>query len=159
MMISSENLLLVLVLLPFVGSAIAATLPANARNAEAWLAGSIAAIMFIIAAGLYSVIGDGSVLRRELQRGEVLRVDTGCLVAFEESVDYTIEFVPGIKNKIFGGEGLFYVKMTGPGPVWLQTLPFSRLADRIFAAAPSQGGSRQGEGSVLGGLGDLIGGR
>jgi len=92
----------------------------------------------------------GSVIRENLAPGEVLRVDTGCLVAFEPSVDYAIEFVPGIKNKLFGGEGLFYVKMTGPGSVWMQTLPFSRLADRIIASAPSAGGSQKGEGSVLG---------
>lgn len=101
----------------------------------------------------------GSVLRRQLSAGEVLRVDTGCLVAFEESVDYAIEFVPGIKNKLFGGEGLFYVKMTGPGTVWLQTLPFSRLADRIIASAPSRGGDQKGEGSVLGGVWRMMDGR
>lgn len=109
--------------------------------------------------GLAFCHAGGSVLRRELQRGEVLRVDTGCLVAFEESVDYAIEFVPGIKNKIFGGEGLFYVKMTGPGTVWLQTLPFSRLADRIIASAPSQGGNQKGEGSVLGAAWRMMDGR
>lgn len=101
----------------------------------------------------------GSVVRRELAPGEVLRVDTGCLVAFEESVDYAIEFVPGITNKLFGGEGLFYVKMTGPGTVWLQTLPFSRLADRIIASAPSRGGKQKGEGSVLGGVWRMMDGR
>jgi uncharacterized protein (TIGR00266 family) len=101
----------------------------------------------------------GTVIRRELAAGEVLRVDTGCIVAFEESVDYAIQFVPGIKNKLFGGEGLFYVQMTGPGTVWLQTLPFSRLADRIIASAPSQGGKRKGEGSVLGGVWDMMDGR
>lgn len=100
----------------------------------------------------------GTVVRRDLAPGEQLRVDTGCLVAFERGVSYEIQWVKGIKNKVFGGEGLFYAALTGPGTVWLQTLPFSRLADRIIAAAPSQGGSRKGEGSVLGGLGDLIGG-
>jgi uncharacterized protein (TIGR00266 family) len=97
----------------------------------------------------------GSVLAQQLRAGEVLRVDTGCLVAFEKTVDYSIEMVPGIKNKIFGGEGLFYVKMTGPGTVWLQTLPFSRMADRIISAA---GGRRKEEGSVLGGLGRMLDG-
>jgi len=101
----------------------------------------------------------GSVVRRDLAAGEVVRVDTGCLVAFEEQVDYAIEFVPGIKNKLFGGEGLFYVKMTGPGAVWLQTLPFSRLADRIIASAPSRGGKQKGEGSVLGGAWRMLDGR
>lgn len=83
----------------------------------------------------------GTTLKRTLAPGETLRVDTGCLVAFEEGVDYAIQLVPGIKNKLFGGEGLFFAKLTGPGTVWLQTLPFSRLADRIFAAAPILGGS------------------
>ncbi len=100
----------------------------------------------------------GTTVRRELGPGETLRVDTGCLVAFERTVDYDIQFVGGIKNKIFGGEGLFYAKLTGPGTVWLQTLPFSRLADRIIAAAPSSGGSSKGEGSVLGGLGRMLDG-
>lgn len=94
----------------------------------------------------------GSVTRHQLEPGQVLRVDTGCLVAFEPSVDYAIEFVKGIRNKLFGGEGFFYVKLTGPGTVWLQTLPFSRLADRIIASAPSHGGSQKGEGSALGGV-------
>ncbi|MEC9372593.1 MAG: TIGR00266 family protein [Planctomycetota bacterium] len=101
----------------------------------------------------------GSVVRRELQHGEVLRVDTGCLVAFEDSVDYDINLVPGIRNKIFGGEGLFFVRLTGPGTVWLQTLPFSRLADRIIASAPSRGGDQKGEGSVLGGVFRMMDGR
>ncbi|MEL6740957.1 MAG: TIGR00266 family protein, partial [Planctomycetota bacterium] len=90
----------------------------------------------------------GSIVKRELGPGETLRVDTGCLVAFEQTVNYDIQFVKGIKNKLFGGEGLFYAAMTGPGTVWLQTLPFSRLADRIIAAAPSAGGSRKGEGAA-----------
>lgn len=101
----------------------------------------------------------GSISRHDLAGGEVLRVDTGCLVGFTPEVRYGIEFVPGIKNKIFGGEGLFYVKLTGPGTVWLQTMPFSRLADRIIANAPSAGGSSQGEGSVLGGVWRILDGR
>jgi uncharacterized protein (AIM24 family) len=101
----------------------------------------------------------GSVSRHDLGPGDVLRVDTGCLVGFTSGIDYSIEFVPGIKNKLFGGEGLFYVKLTGPGVVWLQTMPFSRLADRIIASAPSSGGSSQGEGSALGGVWRMIDGR
>lgn len=101
----------------------------------------------------------GSIVRRQLAPGETLRVDTGCLVGFEPSVAYDIQFVKGIKNKLFGGEGLFYAKLTGPGTVWLQTLPFSRLADRIIASAPSSGGASQGEGSVLGGVFRMIDGR
>ncbi|MFK7961029.1 MAG: TIGR00266 family protein [Phycisphaerales bacterium] len=100
----------------------------------------------------------GSVMRRDLAEGETLRIDTGCLVAFEESVQYDIQWVKGIKNKIFGGEGLFYAAMTGPGTVWMQTLPFSRLADRVYAAAPQTGGRSQGEGSVLGSVFDMLGG-
>jgi uncharacterized protein (AIM24 family) len=85
-------------------------------------------------------------------------VDTGCLVAFQPTVHYDIQFVGGFKNTLFGGEGLFFATLSGPGRVWLQSLPFSRLADRIFAAAPRAGGSRVDQGSVLGNLGDLIGG-
>jgi uncharacterized protein (AIM24 family) len=85
-------------------------------------------------------------------------VDTGCLVAFQPTVDYDIQRVPGITTALFGGEGLFFVQLTGPGRVILQTLPFSRLADRIIAAAPRAGGKRVGEGSILGGLGGLLDG-
>lgn len=100
----------------------------------------------------------GTVVPMHLGPGEQLRVDTGCLVGFESGVDYDIQLVPGIKNKLFGGEGLFYVLLTGPGTVWLQTLPFSRLADRIIASAPAHGGSSKGEGSILGGLGRMLDG-
>jgi uncharacterized protein (AIM24 family) len=85
-------------------------------------------------------------------------VDTGCLVAMQPDVDYDIERVPGIKTALFGGEGLFFLKLTGPGRVILQTLPFSRLADRIIAAAPRAGGARREEGGVLGSLGNLLDG-
>jgi len=100
----------------------------------------------------------GTVVPMVLGVGQTLRVDTGCLVGFEATVDYDIQVVPGIKNKLFGGEGLFYVRLTGPGTVWLQTLPFSRLADRIIAASPRAGGSGREEGSVLGGLGRMLDG-
>jgi uncharacterized protein (TIGR00266 family) len=101
----------------------------------------------------------GSIIMRELQPGEILRVDTGCLVAFEKSVSYEIQWVKGIRNKLFGGEGLFYALMRGPGKVWMQTLPFSRLADRVYAAAPQGGGDNRGEGSVLGGVFRMVSGR
>lgn len=101
----------------------------------------------------------GTTMQKHLAAGEVLRVDTGCIVAFETSVDYDIQMVPGIRNKLFGGEGLFFARLTGPGTIWLQTLPFSRLADRIIAAAPRHGGSSSEEGSVLGGLGRVLGGK
>jgi len=97
-------------------------------------------------------------VRREIQ-GETLRVDTGCLVAFTDGVEYDIERAGSLKSMFLGGEGLFLATLRGHGSIWLQTLPFSRLADRIIAHAPSRGGSSQGEGSVLGGLGDLFGDR
>ena len=90
--------------------------------------------------------------------GQTLRVDTGCLVALQPSVAYDIQFVGKIKTALFGGEGLFFAALTGPGRVWLQSLPFSRMADRIYKAAPAAGGSRVGEGSILGGLGGLLDG-
>lgn len=100
----------------------------------------------------------GTVLERVLLAGEVLKVDTGCIVAFTGGVDYDLEFVGGIRNTFFGGEGVFFATLRGPGKVWIQSLPFSRLADRIIASAPKTGGRRKGEGSILGGLGDLIDG-
>ena len=95
---------------------------------------------------------------RTLAAGETLRVDTGCIVAMQPTVDYDIQLVGGIKTALFGGEGLFFATLRGPGKVWLQSLPFSRLAMRIYAAAPQRGGHRREEGSILGGLGDLLGG-
>jgi uncharacterized protein (TIGR00266 family) len=108
--------------------------------------------------GLAFVHACGTLHTMELGAGEQLRVDTGCLVAMQPSVDYDIQMVPGIKTALFGGEGLFFARLTGPGRVVLQTLPFSRLADRIIAAAPRAGGSRRGEGSVLGMLGGVLDG-
>ncbi len=102
--------------------------------------------------GLAFLHAGGSVIERTLQHGESLRVDTGCIVGFESTVDYTIQFVKGIRNKLFGGEGLFFATLRGPGTVWLQTLPFSRLADRVYAAAPQGGGKQVEEGSLVGGV-------
>lgn len=99
----------------------------------------------------------GTVVKREL-RGETLRVDTGCIVAFDATVDYDIEMVGGLKSMLFGGEGLFLATLRGHGTVWMQSLPFSRLADRILMNAPSYGGKSKGEGSVLGGLGRMMDG-
>ncbi|RMH16107.1 MAG: TIGR00266 family protein [Acidobacteria bacterium] len=106
--------------------------------------------------GLAFMHAGGTVVERSLGPGETMRLDTGCLVAFEQQVSYDIEMVKGIKSMFFGGEGMFYAALTGPGKVWIQSLPFSRLARRIYAAAPQTGGKRRGEGSVLGGLGDLV---
>ena len=100
----------------------------------------------------------GTTIQRELAMGEMLRVDTGCLVAMTQSVDYDIQFVGGIKNTLFGGEGLFFAQLRGPGHVWIQSLPFSRLADNIIAAAPRAGGRGKEEGSLLGGLGRMLDG-
>lgn len=108
--------------------------------------------------GLAFVHAGGTLAKKELAAGEILKVDTGCIVGFSREVDYDIEFVGGIKNSIFGGEGLFFATLRGPGTVYIQSLPFTRLADRIIASAPKAGGSRREEGSLLGGLGNLLDG-
>lgn len=103
----------------------------------------------------------GTIIRKELMPGETLRVDTGCLVAMTGSVHYDIQYVGNVKTAFFGGEGLFFATLTGPGSVWIQSLPFSRLADRIFHAMPHTGGVRRDEGGVLdvlGGIGNLFDG-
>ena len=107
--------------------------------------------------GLAFLHACGTILERELAPGETLRVDTGCLVAFEPRVQYDIQMVKGVKTFLFGGEGLFYATVTGPGKVWLQSLPFSRLAARVVAASGIASGRRE-EGSVLGPLGNLLDG-
>lgn len=108
--------------------------------------------------GLAFLHAGGTVIEKELQIGEVLRIDTGCLVGFTRYVDYDIEMIKGVRNMVFGGEGLFYARLEGPGKVWIQSLPFSRLADRIVAASRQYGGKSKGEGSALGGLGNLLDG-
>ncbi|RAV30502.1 TIGR00266 family protein [Sinomicrobium soli] len=108
--------------------------------------------------GMAFVHAGGTMARKVLAPGEVLKVDTGCIVGFTKDVDYNIEFIGGIKNTLFGGEGVFFATLRGPGVVYIQSLPFSRLAGRVWAAAPRGGGKDKGEGSVLGGLGDLLGG-
>jgi uncharacterized protein (TIGR00266 family) len=100
----------------------------------------------------------GTLEERALTPGETLRVDTGCLVAFQPSVTYDIQLVGGLKTALFGGEGLFFATLRGPGKVWLQSLPFSRLASRIYAAAPQTGRGGREQGSILGGLGNLLDG-
>jgi uncharacterized protein (TIGR00266 family) len=97
----------------------------------------------------------GHILKRTLKAGEVLRVDTGCIVAYSQEIDYDIQFVGGIKNTLFGGEGVFFATLKGPGDIWLQTLPISRLASRILSYSR---GPRKEEGSILGGLGNLLDG-
>jgi uncharacterized protein (TIGR00266 family) len=100
----------------------------------------------------------GTLEEKQLAPGETLRVDTGCLVALQPSVTYDIQMVGGLKSALFGGEGLFFATLRGPGHVWLQSLPFSRLASRIYAAAPQTGRGGREEGSILGGLGNLLDG-
>lgn len=105
--------------------------------------------------GMAFIHAGGAIHRKELQAGETLRVDTGCLVAMTSSVDYNIEAVGGVKTALFGGEGIFFATLRGPGTVWVQSLPFSRLASRVFAAAPvSQGGGGKDRGE--GGIGGLF---
>jgi len=108
--------------------------------------------------GLAFVHASGTLYERLLTPGETLRVDTGCIVALQPSVDFDIEYVGGVKTALFGGEGLFFARVRGPGRVWLQSLPFSRLARRIVAAAPQTGRGDREEGSILGGIGRVIAG-
>lgn len=107
--------------------------------------------------GMAFIHAGGTIVEKQLT-GETLRVDTGCIVGFTGGIDYDIQMTKGLKSMFFGGEGLFLATLQGHGTVWLQSLPFSRLADRILQHAPKVGGSRQGEGSVLGSVGDLIDG-
>ncbi len=105
--------------------------------------------------GMAFMHAGGHVFERQLSPGEILKIDTGCIVGFTSSVNYDIQFVGGIKNTIFGGEGLFFASLTGPGTVWIQSLPVSRLAGRILQYATV---NRKEEGSILGGLGNLLDG-
>jgi uncharacterized protein (TIGR00266 family) len=106
--------------------------------------------------GMVFANAGGTIHQVELQHGEVIKIDTGCLVAFTSAVNYDIEMVKGIKNALFGGEGLFLATLRGPGTVWIQSLPFSRMADKIISSAPKMGGKSTGEGSILGGIGGMV---
>jgi uncharacterized protein (TIGR00266 family) len=108
--------------------------------------------------GLAFIHAGGTIYQRQLAAGELIRVDTGCIVAFQPSVEYDIQMVGGIKSALFGGEGLFFATLRGPGHIWLQSLPLSRLAGRITAGSPKTGRGGREEGSVLGGLGRLLDG-
>ena len=108
--------------------------------------------------GLAFIHAGGMLMERSLAPGETLRVDTGCIAALAPSVNFDIQYVGKLKSALFGGEGLFFATLTGPGKIWLQSLPFSRLAGRIWMAAPQAGGRQMGEGSLLGGLGGLLDG-
>ena len=111
----------------------------------------------LVGDGMAFVHAGGTVVEKELN-GETLRLDTGCLVAIAGDIEYDIQMVKGFRSMFFGGEGLFLATLSGHGKVWIQSLPFSRLADRVLQHAPKAGGSRKGEGSILGGIGDLIDG-
>ena len=108
--------------------------------------------------GMAFVHAGGSIIEKKLELGEVLKIDTGCLVAFTRDVDYDIEMVRGVRNMIFGGEGIFLARLEGPGTVWIQSLPFSRLADRVLQASRHYGKGGKDEGSILGTLGNLLDG-
>jgi uncharacterized protein (TIGR00266 family) len=105
--------------------------------------------------GMAFVHAGGHVVQKELQPGEMLKIDTGCIVAFTQGVDYDIQFVGGVKNTLFGGEGVFFATLRGPGKVWIQTLPISRLAGRILQYGTV---NRKEEGSILGGIGNILDG-
>jgi len=109
--------------------------------------------------GMAFIHAGGTLIQKELKAVEKLRVDTGCLVAFTPSINYSVEMVKGIKTALFGGEGLFFATLEGPGDVLIQSLPFSRLASRVFSAAPRGSGNSKDEGSVLGGMFNLFGGK
>jgi uncharacterized protein (TIGR00266 family) len=134
------------------------TVALNRRIGAGFFGGEGFILQKVVGDGLAFLHASGTMVTIDLAAGEQLRVDTGCLVAMQPSVDYDIRTVPGIKTALFGGEGLFLVNLTGPGRVVLQTMPFSRLADRIIAASPRAGGTRQQEGSVLGSFGNLLDG-
>ncbi len=108
--------------------------------------------------GMVFIHSGGTIIHRKLKAYEKLRLDTGCLVAMTPDVTYDIERAGNLKSMFFGGEGLFLATLEGPGDIWMQTMPFSRLADRIISSAPGSGGRAVGEGSMLGGLGRLLGG-
>ena len=100
----------------------------------------------------------GTIVERTLASGEEIHIDTGCLAAYTPTVDFDIMTAGGVKSMLFGGEGMFFARLRGPGKVWIQSLPFARLAGRMMAAAGSRGGQNRGEGSLLGGLGNLLDG-
>lgn len=106
--------------------------------------------------GLAFIHGGGTIIKKTLMPGETIKIDTGCLVAMTQDVNYDIQFVGGFKNAVFGGEGLFFATLTGPGDVWVQSLPFSKLASKIYASAPQTGGKQVDQGSLLGKMGSLF---
>jgi len=133
------------------------TISFNKKIGAGFFGGEGFILQKLVGDGMAFIHAGGTIIERELH-GETLRVDTGCLVAFEPHIDYDIEHAGNLKSMFFGGEGLFLATLRGTGRVWLQSLPMSRLANRIIASAPRAGGARVGEGSVLGSLGDMFDG-
>ncbi len=133
------------------------TIAFNKKLGTGFFGGEGFILQKLVGDGKAFIHAGGTVIEKELN-GETLRVDTGCLVGFSPGIEYDIERAGNLKSMFFGGEGLFLATLTGHGKIWLQSLPFSRMADRILANAPSAGGKSQGEGSVLGGVGRLLGG-
>lgn len=133
------------------------TIAFNKKLGTGFFGGEGFILQKLVGDGQAFIHAGGTVIERELT-GETLRVDTGCLVGFSPGIDYSIERAGNLKSMFFGGEGLFLATLSGHGKIWLQSLPFSRMADRILAHAPAAGGSAQGEGSVLGGVGRILGG-
>ena len=134
------------------------TIAFNRRIGAGFFGGEGFILQSIAGDGLAFLHGSGTLVEMDLKPGERLRVDTGCLVAFQPTVQYDIQMVPGVKTALFGGEGLFFAQMTGPGRLILQTLPFSRLADKIIAASPRAGGRMREQGGPLGMLGAVMNG-
>jgi len=133
------------------------TIAFNRKLGAGFFGGEGFILQKLVGDGKAFVHAGGTVVKKEL-KGETLRIDTGCIVAFSEGIDYDIQRAGNLKSMFFGGEGMFLATLRGTGTVYLQTMPFSRLADRILQHAPSAGGKSQGEGSVLGGLGRLLDG-
>lgn len=106
--------------------------------------------------GLAFIHAGGTIIKKTLMPGETIKIDTGCLVAMTQNIHYDIQFIGGIKNSLFGGEGLFFATLTGPGEVWIQSLPFSKLASRVISAAPQTGTKSVDEGSILGSIGNIF---
>ena len=106
--------------------------------------------------GIVFINAGGTVVKRSLEPNQTLKIDTGCLVAMTQNVHYDIEFVGGIKNSLFGGEGLFFATLTGPGDVWIQSLPFSKLAAKVISSAPQTSGSSVDQGSILGSISNIF---
>ena len=133
------------------------TITLNKKLGAGFFGGEGFILQKLIGDGMAFLHAGGTIVEKQLN-GDKLRVDTGCIVGFTGNIEYSIEQAGGLKSMLFGGEGLFLATLQGTGTVYLQTLPFSRLADRILRSAPSQGGKSKGEGSVLGSLGRMVDG-